>query len=95
MGKYKVIDGQGVIPEGTLYIDELAFLNNKELKRIRIPESVSEIGDDAFKGCSNLLIVHIPNNTCLREIGYHAFEDIAILIYNPKRSRSDKGKHVL
>ena len=39
-----------------------AFKNNKELKGIEIPETVSYIEWGAFEGCDNLTDINIPQN---------------------------------
>lgn len=41
-------------------IDRKAFLSRKQLKEIRLPESLQEIGDWAFAYCSNLTGVWLP-----------------------------------
>ncbi len=47
------------------------FLNNKELKDLVIPGSISEIKDNAFWNFSSIASVTIPNS--VKSIGYHAF----------------------
>ena len=46
--------------EGTTKIAERAFYNSNEIKRITIPNSVTNIGKDAFSGCHNLCEATVP-----------------------------------
>ena len=48
-----------------------AFSENKEIKRIIIPDSVTYIDARAFKGCNSLYSINIPNN--VYHIGEEAF----------------------
>jgi uncharacterized repeat protein (TIGR02543 family) len=73
--KYYITDGvnrqvmvtgyEGVKPRGTLNIPATVTINGKEY-------SVTSIGDDAFKRCSSLQSVTIPNS--VTSIGDYAFE---------------------
>ena len=49
-------DVVGIIKKGTKAIKKEAFLNNKGITSIVIPDSVTEIGESAFAGCSNLTL---------------------------------------
>ncbi|MDD7018007.1 MAG: leucine-rich repeat protein, partial [Bacteroidales bacterium] len=51
MAKYKIINGEGIIPNGTTKIEENAFFYINDLTSITIHNSVTEIGDYAFWGC--------------------------------------------
>ena len=50
MAKYKIKDGVGIIPEGTTVIEIEAFRYCTGLTSIVIPDSVTKIGEDAFRG---------------------------------------------
>ena len=77
MAKYEIKDGVGIIPEGTAAILPKAFDAwmfeecEKELKKVSIPDSVTEIGHYAFRNCRNLVSVEIPESVI--NIGHHAF----------------------
>ena len=54
------------------YGDNTSILNgNGVITKIVIPNSVTRIGDDAFKDCTSLMSVNIPNS--VTNIGFHAF----------------------
>lgn len=52
-------------------VDDYAFLRRGELSSVVIPDSVVDIGSDAFCGCSALKTVQLPEE--LRRIGPRAF----------------------
>lgn len=54
-----------------LYYAHHLFLNDKEIKDLVIPNSVTSIGSNAFVGCSGLASVTIPNTVTY--IGMNAF----------------------
>ena len=54
-----------------------AFCGCKDLKTIKIPESVTSIGWDAFSNCSSLTSIEIPAS--VRSIGDYAFMDCSSL----------------
>ena len=72
MAKYKIINGEGIIPNGTTEIEDYAFSWSQELKSITIPTSVTKIGNRAFNECWKLTSVTI--STSVTEIGEGAFE---------------------
>lgn len=49
--------GEVIIPNGTVKIGSKAFANCSRLVFISIPESVTEIADDALDGCGNAVIL--------------------------------------
>ena len=53
-------------------IDSCAFLNNKQITKVVIPESITEIGNSAFDECSNLTEIVLPDS--LQTLGSHAFD---------------------
>ena len=77
MAKYKIINGEGIIPNGTTEIADNAFSWNYELKSITIPTSVTKIGNRAFNECWGLTSITIPNS--VTKIGNWAFEGCTAL----------------
>ena len=63
-------DGNLLITKGNI-IDKRFFSECSRLISIKLPHSVTSIGDYAFKGCSNLTSVNIPNS--VTSIGGDAF----------------------
>jgi hypothetical protein len=61
------------LPEGIQYLPGNFFYGCSNLREIWLPDSLLEIGANAFYGCKSLLIVHIGENSALREIGEYAF----------------------
>lgn len=80
MATYDVVDGVGIIPPGTERIEERAFYSNKGLKSVVIPDSVTEIGSEAFAFCSALTDVRFSNS--LEKIGLGAFRECPISSIN-------------
>ena len=76
MPTYAVVDGIGIISPGTERIEEKAFYSNKDLKSIVIPDSVTEIGPEAFAFCSALTDVRFSNS--LEKICHDAFRECAL-----------------
>lgn len=60
--EYEVIDGKGIIPDGTTEIAFQAFKGCNSLQSIEIPDSVTQIGDEAFRGCNNLTSIIVSKN---------------------------------
>ncbi len=64
------------IKDGTKYIADNAFYNwntENKLIAVTIPESVEEIGSDAFQSCKGLTSITIPEG--VKRIGTGAFQD--------------------
>ena len=61
------------VKEGTITISKSAFSGSKTLTAITLPSSITEIGEGAFKNCSNLNSYDIPANARLTTIGKEAF----------------------
>ena len=57
------------IPETVTRIEKFAFNSCVNLTQIKIPESVSTIGENAFAGCAKLESVEIPGNVTSVESG--------------------------
>lgn len=64
-----------VIPEGCEWIGYAAFISCEELKKVEIPESVKEIGDEAFCGCYNATIILKKPEHKFKFIGENALDD--------------------
>ena len=62
---------QYAIPQGSLIVDDYAFLACTRLTSVSIPDSVTSIGDCAFSGCYGLTSVTIPDS--VTTIGEGAF----------------------
>lgn len=61
-------------------IDSMAFYENYGLHGVQIPESVIEIGRNAFRDCSNLKEVTFVGNSKLEQIWQSAFQECKSLI---------------
>ncbi len=59
--------------KNVLYIDEKCFTNNKTLKKVVLPGTITEIPENAFNGCENLEEIVIPSQ--LTTIRKEAFKD--------------------
>jgi len=57
-------NSQGVkIPDGVRLIGERAFANNESLILVLMPDSVTDIADNAFEGCDNVEFICASMNT--------------------------------
>ena len=74
--KYNGASPDVVIPEGVTEIDAGAIPDG--VKTLTIPNSVTEIGESAFEGCSSLTSVTIPNS--VTKIGESAFKGCSSLV---------------
>ncbi|MBE7085062.1 MAG: leucine-rich repeat domain-containing protein [Clostridiales bacterium] len=74
-----------IVYEGKTYrvesIDNYAFLDCQNIKKVFFPYSIISIGKDAFSFCQNLLYVLIPDNNRLLGIGEGAFSRCGKLQY--------------
>lgn len=68
---YEVIDGKGIIPDGTKEIGESAFKGCTYLQSIIIPDSVTTIGKSAFECCASLQSIIIPDSVTKIAWGGH------------------------
>lgn len=72
-GAFSVFGGKEVVlPEDMDEIPPATFADSASLKSLRIPDSVREIGDEAFCGCKSLSLV-VPDT--VRKIGVDAFRN--------------------
>ena len=87
---------------GVKSIGDYAFINRKDLKSIRLPDSVIKIGVSAFESCDSLEEVYLPGS--IEEIGIGAFCDTALDVvdipdnvkYIEKFTFADSGiRHVI
>ncbi len=63
----KTLDGYTVVG-----IDSYVFQNNKQLRVVVIPDSVTEIGGNAFSNCANLSRVSLSKKlTCIRSNAFY------------------------
>ena len=77
MKHFKIINGIGMIPDGTTRIEDEAFKDCTDLVSITIPDSVTEIGCSAFEGCSSLEKITIGKSVA--KIGNLAFRNCTSL----------------
>ena len=61
------------VDEGVRVICAGAFKDRKQLHNIKLPSSLEEIENEAFRGCNNLESMHIPKKTL--RVGESAFRD--------------------
>ena len=66
-----IVNGKIVIPEGVIKIDNGIFNNNPVVKEVVCPNSLREIGDDAFSSCHCL--TNIKLNDGIVKIGKNSF----------------------
>jgi len=66
------------IPKGIKIISESCFEGNEKIGRVIFPDTVKEIRENAFKGCTSLQTAELSEN--LRIIGESAFENCNKLI---------------
>lgn len=82
-----------VVRTGCCKIAPRAALRNRMLKTVSIPESVIEIGDDAFRGCKRLVSVALPEH--LESIGERAFMDTKIAHVSISKTLVHLGRSAL
>lgn len=58
----EVIIPKEVYSHNVVSIADYTFLRNTNITSVRIPETITKIGNSAFYGCSNLEIVFIPES---------------------------------
>lgn len=55
-------DGKVVIRQGTTVLGKELFKNNEKIISVELPDSLTDIGDSAFEGCTNLKKINIPTS---------------------------------
>ena len=68
-GKFATPDGKALIDNGRL----ISYAHGNNAESYTIPNSVTSIGEGAFRGCENLTSITIPNS--VTTIGGNAFRD--------------------
>lgn len=58
-------------PTGVFYNGAKLFLNNQEVKNLHIPDGITNVANQSFKGCKSLQSVHFPES--IASIGVDAF----------------------
>ena len=67
-------------------IDNGSFMGCESLAGIKLPETLQDVGDDAFKGCDKNLLVRIPGNTSINVNAFDSYSpDIYIRIQTPDK----------
>ena len=79
------IDGKPVVAIG-----DKAFLNNKTVQSITLPEGVKSIGWFAFSGCISLGAICLPSS--VEAIAYGAFENCptSLTVFSPNGSYAER-----
>ena len=60
---YRVVNGEGIIPEETKVVRTDVFRGRTDLTSVVLPASVKQIAAGVFLGCSNLEMVKLPKGT--------------------------------
>lgn len=55
-------------------VGDYAFYRMQDLQQVNVPASVVRIGNRAFEGCENLVLVTFATGSRLKTIGYNAFK---------------------
>ena len=64
---YAGSSGDVVIPDGVTAIEPSAFMQNKKIVSVHLPESIESIGRNAFEKCYELQTVNIPDKVTIIE----------------------------
>ena len=75
--RYTGRTGHVIVPKGITEIGINAFLWNKAIRTVTLPDSVISIHSEAFHGCTNMESIHLGSS--LEHIGSRAFQDCAAL----------------
>ena len=76
-----------IIDEGIKSIESKAFADNPELKSVNIPESVTEIAEDAFLNCDNMTITCLYNSVAYEFAEKHGIK-MDVYYFNKEASLS-------
>lgn len=82
------------VKEGTLSIDEGAFLGNKNISSVTLPDSLQHIGDRAFYSCTALKSVAFGAESALLTVGDEAFSLTGIKSFDLPDSVQSIGERV-
>lgn len=72
------LDGYPVVAIG-----EKAFFENTDLEVLKLPDTITTIGTEAFSGCTGLKEIFFKNDTGLPTIGANAFLNVSANGYHP------------
>ncbi len=75
--RYNSISPEVIIPADVTVIGRSAFEDCRDIKEVRLSDSVVGIEDNAFAGCDNLQKVYFPGS--LKKIGGYAFSECTCL----------------
>lgn len=67
------------VSEGIQKIGKGAFEKNEYILHVYLPQTLEEIGEGAFEGCTNLKDVEIKENSTINKIGKNAFKNCPYL----------------
>lgn len=76
LAHYKGFGGNVTIPNGVKKIGPAVFEGNTNVKSIELPETLTDICEDAFNGCKNLTYINLPGH--LVNIEDRAFKDTGL-----------------
>jgi hypothetical protein len=86
--KHYGASGKLHIAQNVTKINSYAFMFQKNLEAVVLPENVTEIGDQAFRDCGKLKYIFVPAS--VRSIGWMAFADCPDLtIHTPAGSYAE------
>ena len=68
--------GRFIFDRALTHIPAYFAQDNSSLQSVSLPEGITEIGEDAFYGCSNLTAINFPSG--LQKIGREAFNSCAL-----------------
>lgn len=69
---YNGHEAEVTVPASVTAIDDNAFADHPEIKKVILPDGVISIGSNAFRGCTNLKELTLPNT--IASVNINAFE---------------------